>query len=183
VFGTSGNFSAVLSAKPLRLAITASSVHKGTLLPNQILEVNEQGRVTSGKGRPSAETLLHLEIVRARGARAILHTHSVWSTILSDLHASAGGLAISGYEMLKGLDGIRTHDHREWIPIVPNDQDMPRLALEVRRTLEREPAAHAFLLQRHGLYTWGPTLADAARHVEILEFLLETVGRTRQERS
>ena len=183
VFGTSGNFSAVLSAKPLRLAITASSVHKGTLLPTQILEVNEQGRVTSGKGQPSAETLLHLEIVRARGARAILHTHSVWSTILSDLHASAGGLAISGYEMLKGLDGVRTHDHREWIPIVPNDQDMPRLALEVRTTLEREPAAHAFLLQRHGLYTWGPTLADAVRHVEILEFLLETVGRTRQERS
>ena len=183
VMGTSGNFSAVLSAEPLRLAITSSSVHKGTLQPEQILEVDEQGRVIYGRDKPSAETLLHLEIVRARGARAVLHTHSVWSTILSDLHAAEGGLAISGYEMLKGLDGIRTHDHREWIPIVPNDQDMPRLALEVRKTLEREQAAHAFLLQRHGLYTWGPTLADAARHVEILEFLLETVGRTRQERS
>jgi methylthioribulose-1-phosphate dehydratase len=183
VMGTSGNFSAVLSAQPLRLAITSSSVHKGTLQPEQILEVDEQGRVISGRDKPSAETLLHLEIVRARGARAVLHTHSVWSTILSDLHATDGGLAISGYEMLKGLDGVRTHEHREWIPIVPNDQDMPRLALEVRKTLEREPAAHAFLLQRHGLYTWGPTLADAARHVEILEFLLETVGRTRQERS
>ncbi|HYN07113.1 MAG TPA: methylthioribulose 1-phosphate dehydratase [Vicinamibacterales bacterium] len=178
VLGTSGNFSAVLSVQPLRLAITASSVHKGTLEPDQILEVDERGRVSSGKGQPSAETLLHLEIVRARGARAILHTHSVWSTILSDLHASAGGLAISGYEMLKGLDGIRTHEHREWIPIVPNDQDMPRLALEVRKTLEREQAAHAFLLQRHGLYTWGQTLADAARHVEILEFLLEATGRS-----
>jgi methylthioribulose-1-phosphate dehydratase len=183
VMGTSGNFSVVLSAQPLRLAITSSSVHKGTLQPEQILEVDEQGRVISGRDKPSAETLLHLEIVRARGARAVLHTHSVWSTILSDLHATDGGLAISGYEMLKGLDGVRTHEHREWIPIVPNDQDMPRLALEVRKTLEREPAAHAFLLQRHGLYTWGPTLADAARHVEILEFLLETVGRTRQERS
>jgi methylthioribulose-1-phosphate dehydratase len=178
VFGTSGNFSAVLSTRPLRLAITSSSVHKGTLQANQLLEVDEHGRVTRGKGTPSAETLLHLEIVRARDARAVLHTHSVWSTILSDAHASAGGLAISGYEMLKGLDGIRTHEHREWIPIVPNDQDMPRLAEEVRKTLEREPAAHAFLLQRHGLYTWGRTLSDAQRQVEILEFLFETVGRT-----
>jgi len=173
VLGTSGNFSAVLSPEPLRLAITASSVHKGTLAPEQILEIDEQARVLSGTGQPSAETLLHVEIVRARGAGAVLHTHSVWSTILSDLHASAGGLAISGYEMLKGLDGIATHDHREWIPIVPNDQDMPRLAREVRKLLDRETGAHAFLLHRHGLYTWGHTLRDAERHVEILEFLFE----------
>ncbi len=178
VLGTSGNFSAVLSPKPLRLAITASSVHKGFLDSSHILEVDERGSVRRGKLKPSAETLLHLEIVRARGARAILHTHSVWSTMLSDLHANAGGLAISGYEMLKGLEGVTTHEHREWIPIVPNDQDLPRLAQEVRKTLERETAAHAFLLHRHGLYTWGRTLSEAERHIEILEFLFETVGRT-----
>ena len=180
VLGTSGNFSAVLSTEPLRLAITASSVHKGTLLPEQILEVDEHGRVVSGNAQPSAETLLHVEIVRARGAGAVLHTHSVWSTILSDVHAADGGLAISGYEMLKGLDGVQTHEHREWIPIVPNDQEMPRLAQEVRRTLGRDTASHAFLLHRHGLYTWGQTLPDARRHVEILEFLFETVGRRRE---
>jgi methylthioribulose-1-phosphate dehydratase len=57
-----------------------------------------------------------------------LHTHSVWSTILSDRHAKAKGLAIEQFEMLKGLDGVVSHEHREWIPIVPNDQDMTRLA-------------------------------------------------------
>jgi methylthioribulose-1-phosphate dehydratase len=179
VMGTSGNFSALLSPRPLRLAITASSVHKGTLEARQILEVDDRGTVRSGTGKPSAEMLLHLEIVRARGAGAILHTHSVWSTMLSDLHATAGGLAISGYEMLKGLEGIATHEHREWIPIVANDQDMPRLARKVRRVLESEAAIHAFLIQRHGLYTWGRTLEDAERHVEILEFLFETVGQLR----
>ena len=180
VLGTSGNFSAVLSTNPLRLAITASSLHKGMLLPEHILEVDEDGQVVSGKGQPSAETLLHVEIVRARGAGAVLHTHSVWSTILSDVHAHDGGLAISGYEMLKGLDGVRTHEHREWIPIVPNDQDMPRLAEAVRRTLDRDITSHALLLHRHGLYTWGQTLPDAQRHVEILEFLFETVARRRE---
>jgi methylthioribulose-1-phosphate dehydratase len=107
----------------------------------------------------------------------VLHTHSVWSTALSDRHAAAGGLAIEGYEMLKGLAGVSTHAHREWVPILENDQDMERLAVEVSDTLERHPAAHAFLLRRHGMYSWGATLPEAIRHVEILEFLLEVVGR------
>jgi hypothetical protein len=29
------------------------------------------------------------------------------------------------------------------------------------------------------MYTWGKDLATAARHVEILEFLMEAVGRRR----
>lgn len=177
VMGTSGNFSAVVARKPLQLAITASSLNKGTLTPADIVRIDEHARVSRSEGRASAEALLHLEIVRRRRAGAVLHTHSVWSTLLSDLHGPRGGLAIEGYEMLKGLDGVRTHEHSEWIPIVDNDQDMSRLSARVGAALDEYPSAHAFLLRRHGLYTWGATLADAERHVEILEFLFETVGR------
>ena len=177
VLGTSGNFSAVISRAPLRLAITPSTAHKGKLDASQILEIDDRGQVVSGTGRPSAETLLHLEIVTQRGAAAVLHTHSVWSTILSGRHAAARGLALEGFEMLKGLGSVTTHDHREWVPIVANDQDMTRLSVETRRALDAHPEAHAFLISRHGLYTWGDSLADAERHVEILEFLFETEGR------
>jgi methylthioribulose-1-phosphate dehydratase len=194
VLGTSGNFSAVASRDPLQLAITASSVHKGQLRASDILLCDERGMALAPRavslrtpvrrgttrekmpGKPSAETLLHLEIARRRGAGAVLHTHSVWTTVLSELHGDAGGFQVEGYEMLKGLSGVSSHEHREWIPIVENDQDMPRLARRVGETLDRRPDAHAFLLRRHGLYTWGDTLADAERHVEILEFLFETVG-------
>lgn len=178
VMGTSGNFSVVTSREPLRLAITTSSVDKGALDPSQILDIDEQRNVASGRGNPSAETLLHLEIVRQRSAGAVLHTHSIWSTMLSDAHGLDGGLAIEGYEMLKGLDGVRTHEHREWVPIVPNDQDMTRLSGVVGRVLTEHPSAHGVLLERHGLYTWGGSLAEAVRHVEIFEFLFETIGRT-----
>src|SRR5215467_2817752 len=179
--GTSGNFSAVISRQPLRLAITASSLPKGTLRASDILQCDENGRVTGRAGKkPSAETLLHVEVVRRRSAGAVLHTHSVWSTILSELWAGkvGGGLAIEGYEMLKGLAGVATHDHRELVPILENDQDIPRLATRVGETLDRHSNAHAFLLRGHGLYTWGETLDEAERHVEILEFLFEVVGRT-----
>src|SRR5882724_10143059 len=156
--GTSGNFSAVASRQPLQLAITASGLSKRELRPSQILLCDEHSR-TVGKraGKPSAETLLHVEIVRRRGAGAVLHTHSVWSTILSERHAS--GLDIVGYEMLKGLHGVTSHEHRERIPILENDQDMARLSRIVGHTLAENKDAHAFLLRRHGLYTWGDTLA------------------------
>jgi methylthioribulose-1-phosphate dehydratase len=183
VLGTSGNFSVVTSRDPMRLAITASSVDKGALTPSQILDIDESCGVHGGTGNPSAETLLHFEIIRRRGAGAVLHTHSVWSTLLSDSHGLDRGLAIEGYEMLKGLDGVRTHEHREWVPIVANDQNMTRLAGVVGHTLEQHPDAHGILLQRHGLYTWGASLAEAVRHVEIMEFLFETLGRTATYRS
>ena len=178
VFGTSGNFSVVMNREPLRLWITPSAAFKGELEPQQILEMDERAVPTSpGAARPSAEALLHVEIVRARAAGAVLHTHSIWSTLLSARHAAAGGLAIQGYEMLKGLEGVRTHEHREWLPIVENDQDMPRLAAVVRRMLDDQPGGHGFLIRGHGLYTWGADLRQAVRHVEILEFLLEAVAR------
>jgi methylthioribulose-1-phosphate dehydratase len=180
VLGTSGNFSSVVQRDPLRIAITPSSLFKGELDPHHILEIDESCAVLDGRsGRPSAEARLHVEIVRARQAGAVLHTHSIWSTMLSDTHADAGGLAIDGYEMLKGLDGVVTHEHREWIPILENDQNMEKLAGRVREVLAANPHCHAFLLRRHGMYTWGATLTDAVRHVEVLEFLLETIGRRR----
>lgn len=177
--GTSGNFSAVVNRKPLRVAITPSGASKGGLSPGQIVVIGPGGRQVAGTGMPSAEALLHLAIMRFHGAGAVFHTHSVWATTLSDLYAVEGGLLVQGYEMLKGLSGVTTHEHREWVPILENAQDMRALARRVRSALARHPAAHGFLLRRHGLYTWGTNIAEATRHVEIFEFLLETFGRTR----
>lgn len=178
VLGTSGNFSTVMSRKPLKLIITASAVSKGNIRPGDVLMIGANGAPVGKAGaRPSAETALHLAVARSRGAGAVLHTHSVWSTILSQLHGAERGLRLSGLEMLKGLEGVRTHEHSEWVPIVENDQDISALAHRVETVLEQWPAIHGFLLRGHGLYTWGDDLAQARRHVEILEFLLETTGR------
>ncbi len=178
--GTSGNFSAVVSREPLRLAITSSGVDKGLLTPAQIVEIDERGRVLAGSGKPSAEASLHIAIAQTKGAGAVLHTHSIWSTILSEaVSDDVRGLAIEGYEMLKGLDGVATHEHREWLPIIENTQDWVAAVPQVEGMLREFPATHGFLIRRHGLYTWGATLSEAKRQVEILEFLLEAMGRKR----
>jgi len=177
VLGTSGNFSTVLERQPLRLAITASGVDKGALTANEILQIDGSGAVIEGKGKPSAETSLHLVIVQLLGANAVLHTHSVWSSIVSDSFATDSGVKIEDYEMLKGLQGVTTHQHTEWLPIIENSQDYTQLSQTVATILKEHPDAHGFILRRHGLYTWGEDLRAAKRHVEILEFLLEATGR------
>ena len=79
--------------------------------------------------------------------------------------------------MLKGLEGVRTHKHREWLPILENSQDMTELATRVSATLRENRGIHGLLLREHGLYTWGSDLQEAKRHVEILEFLMEVLVR------
>jgi methylthioribulose-1-phosphate dehydratase len=176
--GTSGNLSAVAQVDPLRVVITSSGLDKEFLAPEQFLLIDGEGKVIQGKGRPSAETAIHLAIVQARAVGSVLHTHSVWSTVLSENCARAGSVAISGYEMLKGLEGVRSHEHTERLPILDNSQDMKELARRVVELLRERPEIHGFLLRGHGLYTWGATPHEAKRHVEILEFLMEVLVRS-----
>jgi methylthioribulose-1-phosphate dehydratase len=189
--GTSSNYSAVVARDPLRLLITASGKDKGRLEQADFVVVDESGQCVeaphagsrnalhAGAARPSAETLLHVMAAARLGANATLHTHSVWATILSDLYFADGAIEFEGYEMLKGLSGVTTHEHRFRLEIVENSQDIAAMsrAIAPRLTAAEHPIRHGFLIRRHGLYTWGRDLDEARRHIEILEFLLEVRGR------
>jgi methylthioribulose-1-phosphate dehydratase len=179
VLGTSGNFSAVISQEPLRMCVTASGFDKGSLNETNFLELDENAEILNGSGRPSAETFLHLAIYRLRpDAGSIMHTHSVWGTILSDIFFQRGAIEIQGYEMLKGLAGITTHEHKESVPIIENSQDYTALAHVMDNVMRDNPDTHGIYLRRHGLYTWGKDIAEAKRHIEIFEFLFEVLGRS-----
>jgi methylthioribulose-1-phosphate dehydratase len=172
---TSGNFSVRQSG---RILITASGLDKGTLTPAGLLEIDLEGRVLGGDGKPSAETGLHLVLYNARPeAGAILHVHTVWNTLLSGFHEAAGYLSLSGYELLKGLSNVATHEHVEQVPILSNSQNYAELTAQLVAALDKYSHAHGVLLSRHGLYTWGESVAEARRHLEALEFLFEVEGR------
>lgn len=178
--GTSSNYSVVLNHDPLELLVTASGKDKGRLTRTDFVRVNSSGNpCTDGQPQSSAETLLHVVIAQELQVGAVLHTHSVWATLLSDLYFADGGLAIEGYEMLKGLSGVKTHEYRAWIEIFENTQDIPALAQQVRSRMSdsNNRLQHGYLIRRHGMYTWGRDLQEAQRHVEILEFLLECTAR------
>ncbi len=177
--GTSGNFSMLLARKPLRICVTASGIEKRELDETNFLELDDDAEILQGFGKPSAETLLHLTIYRFMPkARAILHSHSVWGTILADHLYEQGTIEMEGYEVLKGLSGVETHEHREKIPIVENSQDSVALSHVVENVLRDNDNIHGIYLRRHGLYAWGDSVTDARRHIEIFEFLFEVLGRS-----
>ncbi|MFZ9951212.1 MAG: methylthioribulose 1-phosphate dehydratase [Vulcanococcus sp.] len=177
--GTGGNFSCVLQRDPLRLLMAPSGVHKGRVQPPDLIDVDGSGAVLRGQGKASAETALHLAIVECCGAGAVLHTHSQAGTLLSQwalqppeaTQAGQGGLTLRDLEMLKGLEGVTTHATSVVIPVLANDQNLPRLAARARPLLPAAP--QGLLIAGHGLYAWGRELETAQRHLEILEFLLE----------
>ena len=172
---TSGNFSVRAGE---RILITQSGLDKGSLASSDLLEVDLDGRPVDARGKPSAETRLHTVIYRDRaGLGAILHVHTLWNTLLSGHFAPHGYVPIEGYELLKALSGVKTHAHCERVPVLINSQDYETLARELAAALKAYPAAHGVLLSRHGLYTWGQSVAEARRHLEALEFLFEAEGR------
>lgn len=178
--GTSSNYSVVTCREPLELLITASGKDKGRLSRHDFVRVDGDGfPILSGQPKASAETLLHIAIAEQPDIGAVMHTHSTWGTLLSDFYFHDDGFGIEGYEMLKGLAGVTTHEHAEWVPIFDNTQDIPALAEQVRHRLKDtpNPIQHGFLIRRHGLYTWGHNLDEARRHIEIFEFLFECVAR------
>lgn len=172
---TSGNFSVRVDG---HILVTASGLDKGTLTPAGLLEIDLDGNATHEDSKPSAEAGLHLVLYRGRpSVGAILHVHSVWNTLITIRHAPLGYVPLEGYEILKGLSGVATHAHLERVPILENSQDYADLGRRFAAALEANPKAHGVLLSRHGLYTWGQSVAEARRHLEALEFLFEIEER------
>lgn len=179
--GTSSNYSAVLSNDPAELIVTASGKDKGRLERGDFVHIGGDGQpIEPDQPKSSAETMLHVVLAaNPIAAGSILHTHSVWGTLLSDHFFDKGGFAIEGYEMLKGLEGTATHETSHWVPIFDNTQDIPALAKQVQAMIAEEPGkiTHGFLIRNHGLYTWGQDVFAARRHIEVYEFLFECVSR------
>jgi methylthioribulose-1-phosphate dehydratase len=171
---TSGNLSARLAGE--RMAITRSGVHKGFLDIRDIIEVDFAGRSHTPGMKPSAETLLHCQIYALwPQVGSVLHGHSVAATALTMALSGADELRLDGYEILKAWgDIIATHDVSIALPIIDNDQDMPRLAAKLQPLLEQGLAPIGYVLRGHGIYVWGSDVNAALYRLEALEFLLET---------
>ena len=147
--GTGGNFSCVQQQDPLQLLMAPSGVDKGQVQPADLIVVDAAGQVIEGTGKASAETALHLEIVGRCRAGAVLHTHSQAATLLSRR------------ALVDPRRGGDSDPKPDGVVLVEG--------LEMLKGLEG--------ISTHGLYAWGPSLSQAIRHLEILEFLLEQSWR------
>lgn len=168
---TSSNFSMRVDAG--HAAITISGRDKGKLTRDDIMLIDLHGNAVGTDARPSAETALHTQIYRRRPTvGAVLHTHSLVQSVASRLFAADGAMRLQGWELQKAISGQDTHESKLEIPVFPNTQYMPELVARVDAWLDAGKPLHAYLIDGHGIYTWGRDLAEAGRHLEALEFLL-----------
>lgn len=173
---TSGNLSACINDE--EIAITVSGKHKGHMTTADIMRVDYAGKSLDGNV-PSAETILHTRLYqRLAETRAVLHVHSLYSTLLS--RAADNEIELQDYELLKALPGISTHETIIRLPVFDNDQDIPRLADTVDTYMDNHSTLlPAYLIRGHGFYTWGKTIDDALNYIEAFEFLFKCELTTR----
>ena len=168
---TSSNFSMRVGDK--LAAITVSGRDKGRLGMDDIMLVDMAGSAVDTTARPSAETALHTQIYRRWPLmNAVLHTHSRHQSVASRLFAKHGVLRLQGWELQKAITGTTTHESVLEIPVFPNTQTMAELVARVDAWLDGDRPLHAYLIDGHGIYTWGRSMAECTRHLEALEFLI-----------
>jgi methylthioribulose-1-phosphate dehydratase len=168
---TSSNFSMRLDAA--HIAVTVSGRDKGALTADDVMVADLHGNPVATSAKPSAETALHTQIyARFPDANAVLHTHSRTQTVASRLYAHAGVARFDGYELQKAIAGHTSHEQAIDLPVFPNTQHMPELVEKVDAWIKSGKPLYGYLIEGHGLYTWGHDMAEAERHVEAFEFLL-----------
>ena len=152
---TSSNFSMRLDERTA--AITVSGRDKGKLVADDIMVVDFNGHAVGSNKRPSAET--------------VLHTHSLAQSLASKLYAGAGHIRFEEYELIKAFRGQETHEAVMDVPVLANNQHIPTLAAQVDVLLDQK-AFWGYLIEGHGLYAWGRDMAEARRHLDAFEFLI-----------
>jgi len=168
---TSSNFSMRLD--PRHVAVTVSGRNKGKLGADDIMVVDLENRPVATSARPSAETALHTQVYRRFPAvGAVLHTHSRAQSVASRLFARAGNVRFEGWELQKAISGHHTHESVLDLPVFPNTQEMSELVSRVDAWLDAGKPLHGYLIDGHGIYAWGVDMAEARRHLEAFEFLL-----------
>lgn len=168
---TSSNFSMRLDAQ--HVAVTISGRDKGRLSGEDVMVVDLEGRAVATDARPSAETLLHTQIYRRfPEANAVLHTHSRAQTVASRLFAASGLIRFEGWELQKAISGYTTHESALDVPVFANTQDMNVLVRAVDAWLDAGKPLSGYLIDGHGIYTWGRDMQETKRHLEAFEFLL-----------
>jgi methylthioribulose-1-phosphate dehydratase len=167
--GTSGNLAIKVSDHPLQFLVTASGKDKRKRTNEDFLLVDEFGRaVEETHLKPSAETLLHVEIYRKTQAGCSLHVHTIDNNVISEVYGDQGEVTFKGQELIKAFN-MWEEDAILKIPIIKNYAHIPTLAHAFAEHITKD--AGAVLIRNHGITVWGKNAFEAKKILEASEFL------------
>lgn len=164
--GTGGNISIFNREKGL-FAISPSGIDYFETEPEDVVVMNLDGEVVDGKRKPSSEHELHrIFYVKRDDINAVVHTHSVYSTVLAVLREE---LPASSYLVaFAGGPNVRCGEYASF--------GTPELA---KITFDAMKDRNAAFMANHGLIAGGKDILNAFNIAEQIEGCAEVYVKAR----
>lgn len=155
VASNDGNISVRIDSE--RILITPTGVSKGFMKPEDLLIVDLEGKLLSGKNKPSSESHMHIQIYNDRpDINSVCHAHPPYST----------GFAVAGIP----LDKMVLPEVIIALGIVPIVEYGTTGTDELYGAISKYVKDYdAFLLANHGALTLGTSVLNAYHKMETLE--------------
>ncbi|AOG28004.1 class II aldolase/adducin family protein [Cutibacterium avidum] len=152
--GTSGNISQRVDD---HVVITPSSIPYDELTPDSICVLDMAGNVIEGDLKPSTEVPFHELIYSRTDARAVIHTHPVFGTVVGTL---CDELPLIHYMLALHGGPVRVANYARF--------GTQELADSIATAMVDRKAV---LLRNHGAACWDDTLASAYNLCQYLEWV------------
>jgi L-fuculose-phosphate aldolase len=156
VKGTSGNISV---REGEFVAITPGATDYASMEIEDVIVVTLDGEIVEGRGKPSSELELHLELYRKHEAQAVVHTHSTFATVVSVTETKLPAI----HYMVASMGGP--------VPVIPYRRyGSPELAAEVASAMS---GRSALIMGSHGAVTIGASIGQAYTRSLNLEWMCQ----------
>lgn len=163
--GTGGNIS-IYDKEAGLYAISPSGMDYFSMQPEDVVVMNLSGEVVEGRRKPSSEWDLHrIFYEKRKDLGAIVHTHSVYCTVLATNHEE---LPASSYLVAFAGKNVRCAPYASF--------GTPELA---KAAYEGMKERSAVLLANHGLVAGGSDILHAFQTAEQIEFCSEVYVKAR----
>lgn len=158
--GTSGNIS-IFNKELGYVAITPSGMNYIELTPEDVVIIDLNLNIIEGNRKPSSECNLHVEIYKTKkDIRSVVHTHSMYCTILSCLN-----------EPLRAIHYVLADAGVSVVPVAPyKTYGTIELANAVASTIGD---SYACLMKNHGMVSCGNNIESAFGLASTCEWVAE----------
>ncbi len=157
--GTGGNLS-IYNRQEGLMAISPSGIDYFEIRPEDVVVLDLDGNIVDGDKKPSSELDMHKIFYKNReDIDAIIHTHTIYATILSCLNISLP--PVHYMVALAGLD-VRCAKYATF-----GTEELAQNAFEAMKD------RYAVLLANHGLLAGAKDLANAFNITEEIEYCAE----------
>lgn len=169
VIFTWGNASAIDRESGL-VVIKPSGVSYDTMTADDMVVVDLDGKIVSGKLKPSSDTPTHLALYKSfPQIGGVVHTHSTFATSWSQAGKNIPCIGTTHADYFKG-DVPCTRDMTEAEVNDNYEAETGDVIVEKFHTANIDPIhTPGVLVKNHGPFAWGKNIDDAVMHAVVLE--------------